>query len=960
MRVALTNAICLGGVSGFWDTRTFVLEKKISTGVLSCQALFLLDFAEAVTGKVTESAAFTRPLLRYNLGMLLILTHEKADFDAIASQLGAYKLFPQSTPLLPRQLNRNVQQFLNLYWDVLPFVDQEEWRRQRVEDVILVDTQNVNSVRGLVREPSVRVIDHHTGQEPREGWSYEVEPVGATTTLLVEMLQANGLTLTAEEATLLLLGIYEDTGSLTYQTSTARDVRAAAWLFEQGAQLDVVRRFLTIPLTTAQQALYDELQGNAEWLQLHGQSIVLATAVAPDNFTDEISSVAHRLREALTPGGLFVLVQLVRDVQLVARSSHENVDAALVAKALGGGGHSRAAAALVVNTPLREVARRVRGLLPEAVEPMAKVAEIMSHGVQTVAPTATVAEAARMMQRSGHEGYPVVDPANGRIEGLLTRHAVDRAVSHELDDLPVSRIMKAGSIVVRPSDSIERVQELMLTEGWGQIPVVAERDNGEATNPIGVVTRTDVLNHFFQSAPETAESDKRALLEQSLAPPLWALVLAAGAAADELNVPLYFVGGLVRDLLLEKPAVDLDMVVEADAIRLVRQLQQQYGGEVHTHRRFGTAKWFTNAAVWRSLTEAHLPEIDAPLDTAALPESVDFVTARTEFYTEPSALPEVERGSIKLDLHRRDFTINTLAIRLDGAHLGELLDFYGGQRDLERGRIRVLHSLSFIDDPTRILRAVRLEQRLRFQIEPRTLELLVDSLPMLSRVTGDRIRHELELALGEAEPVSVMERLAELEVMEHIYPGLRWTEEAAVAFRRVPHFLADPLWRDALPPDSLEFLYFALWVAPLSRTVQEGTVRRLRGRKTTREDVLAVGQLLHRLHALPADARPSEVEQALRPYRPRVLLAGRIFVGQSGAGHLLDHYYREWRHVSTALDGNDLRDMGLKPGPQFAVWLDRLLAARLDGVVDDEAGERQLLAQWIAESGAQEEETAAT
>ncbi len=895
--------------------------------------------------------------------MLLILTHEKTDFDAVASQLGAYKLFPEGIPLLPRHLNRNVQQFLNLYWDVLPFVHAEDWRRQRVDEVVLLDTQNLNSVRGMVKNPRVTVIDHHVGHAPRPDWKCYVEPVGATATLLVEMLQANGLQLSPEEATLMLLGVYEDTGALTYDTATSRDVLAAAWLFEQGAQLDVVRRFLMIPLTPAQQALYDDLQAHAQWLRVQGLPLVIATAVAPASFTDEISSVAHRLRETLTPAGLFVLVQLGQDVQLVARSSHENVDVSVVAKALGGGGHERAAAALVVRTPVLQAAERVKALAPRAVTPMTRVAEIMSYGVQTVSSNLTVDAAARQMRRSGHEGYPVVESENGRIIGLLTRNAVDRAMSHKLGHLPVSRVMRAGAITVRPSESIERVQELMLSEGWGQIPVVADMGgrDGIDVNPIGIVTRTDLLNYWFKPASEASEFDIRDLLARALPSAMWAMVQAVSAAADDLNMPLYFVGGLVRDLLLGKPTIDLDMVVEGDAIRLVRRLQAQFGGEVHTHARFGTAKWFITPDMWDAVSYAfegvpnnHLPNNQPIRDKwrqqLPLPESIDFVTARTEFYNEPSALPEVERGSIKLDLHRRDFTINTLAIRLDGAHLGELLDFYGGQRDLERGLVRVLHSLSFIDDPTRVLRAIRLEQRLGFTIEQRTAELLDSSLPMLARVTGDRIRHEIELALREADPVRVMERLSELGVMQEIYPGLTWTSEMAESFVRLPRFQADPLWQEALPDESLEFLYFALWVAPLPLTVQVGTVTRLKGRKSTRQDVLAVGELLRKLDEFQPDDRPSDVSRELRPYPARVLLAARIVVDASHfKADLLDRYYSVWRRVKTCLSGDDLRAMGLKPGPSYGVWLDTLLAARLDGEIKDEAGELALLRQLAAE-----------
>ncbi|MFN2136462.1 MAG: CBS domain-containing protein [Candidatus Promineifilaceae bacterium] len=880
--------------------------------------------------------------------MQLLMTHEKADFDALASLLGAKKLFPEGTALLPLQMNRNVQQFLNLYWDALPFLRHEDWQRRRVDEVLLVDTSSLNSVRGVVKRPDVHVIDHHLEYTAREGWAYQIEPVGATTTLLVEALQQRGRSLTPEEATLLLLGIYEDTGSLTYDSSTARDARAAAWLLEQGAQLDVVRRFLTVPLTPQQQRLYDDLQANIRWHRLHGQTMAVATAVAPDGFNDEISSVAHRLRETLLPAGLFVLVELGPDVQLVARSSHEEVDVSRVARELGGGGHSRAAAALIVGTSVEEAARRVEAILPNIVTPMATVSEIMSYGVQTITPDATVSDALRQMLRSGHEGYPVVDAEDGRITGLLTRRAVDRAMSHEMGDLPVSRVMRAGEVTVRPSESIDRVQELMLREGWGQIPVVAENvpAGQRYAPPVGIVTRTDLLNYWFRPVEEAEQPDLKQLMEENFSPPMWAMVRVVSEEAAALGMPLFFVGGLVRDLLLQLPATDLDMVVEGDAVALVQSLKKRFGGDVHTHGRFGTGKWFVSPEIWQAVLDASGLDGGAD-DFADLPQTIDFVTARSEFYQEPSALPEVERGSIKLDLHRRDFTINTLAVRLDGAHLGELLDFYGGVRDLDRKLIRVLHSLSFVDDPTRILRAVRLEQRLGFHIEPRTLELIEGDLPMLDRVTGDRIRHEIELALQESDPVRVMERLSELGIMEHIQPGLTWTEQAAGYFARVPAFRRDPVWAGAVPDGALAFLYFALWLAPLPREVQQFTAERLHARRATQDDVLAVNELLEDLCVLPPDAQPSEIAAICRAHQPRVLLAARIILGDEPHGAMLDRYYAEWRHVKSALTGNDLRQMGLEPGPLYAYLLDELLEARLDARVTDEAGEWELLTKLL-------------
>lgn len=876
--------------------------------------------------------------------MQLILTHENADFDAIASQLAASKLYPEATPLLPRRVNRNVQQFLTLYWDVLPFTRPGDWKRRRVDQLVLVDTHSMTSVRGMVRSPQVHVIDHHETQKAHQKWTYELGTVGATTTLLVEKLQAAGLSLLPEEATLLLLGIYEDTGSLTYDTTTAQDIRAAGWLLEKGAQLAVVRQFLNIPLTPAQWQLYEQLQTAVSWIEIGGQSLVVTAVTAPDDFDDEISSVVHRLREALAPVALFVLVQLGQDVQLVARSTHDSVDVAVIAQAMGGGGHPRAAAAIIIGRQLEDVAAQLRELLPQSVQSIATVAEIMSYGVQTLSPAVTVAEAARQMQRFGYEGYPVFDEEAGQLVGLLTRRGVDRAVSHQLEHLPISRVMKAGAITVRPSDSIERVQQLMLDEGWGQIPVLAE--GNKSAKPIGIVTRTDVLNFLFKPSPQTAVSNLRPLLIKSLPPAMWGMVLAVSEAAAALQMPLYFVGGLVRDLLLGHTAVDLDMVVEGDAIKLVRQLQKNYGGEVHTHRRFGTAKWFLTPAIWSSVikeAEEIAPSPLHPFTPSPLPDTIDFVTARSEFYNQPSALPEVTRGSIKLDLHRRDFTINTLALRLDGAYLGELLDFYNGRRDLEQGLIRVLHSLSFVDDPTRMLRAVRLEQRLQFRIEPRTAELLASALPMLDRVTGDRVRHEIELALREPAPAAVLARLDEAGVMAQIHPALHWSPEMTAAFDQVDVVLEEAVWQGERPYRWREFLYFAQWLMPLTPGEKEAVMARLRVRKATREDITSLTQCLAAVDGLPDEPNPSQIEKVLRPYHPRVLLAAYI----TGAAWVKP-YYAEWRDVKTAVTGDDLRALGLKPGPAYGIILDQLLAARLDGQISSEAEEQALLKQILA------------
>jgi tRNA nucleotidyltransferase (CCA-adding enzyme) len=308
----------------------------------------------------------------------------------------------------------------------------------------------------------------------------------------------------------------------------------------------------------------------------------------------------------------------------------------------------------------------------------------------------------------------------------------------------------------------------------------------------------------------------------------------------------------------------------------------------------------------------------------------------------------VEPGSIKLDLHRRDFTINTLAIRLDGDYLGQLLDFYGGRRDLRRGIIRVLHSLSFIDDPTRILRAVRLEQRLGFTIEQNTANLIKDALPLLDRVSGERLRNEIELSLGEANPIQVMERLDAVGVMAQFHPSLHWQPETAAVYARIPGFAADPVWSDIYRTSSPLFFYFAAWLAPFDRAIREVVASRLRVRKSTLENLLELDDLRAGLASLPADARPSQVVLILEPLAPRTLLTARML----GMGPLLDQwlerYVTEWRYVKTGITGDDLRRAGLPPGPVYTQILDKILVARLDGQVTNEQEERALFKSLVA------------
>jgi len=384
---------------------------------------------------------------------------------------------------------------------------------------------------------------------------------------------------------------------------------------------------------------------------------------------------------------------------------------------------------------------------------------------------------------------------------------------------------------------------------------------------------------------------------------------------------------------LGTPIVDVDMVIEGDAIALANCLSKDLGGRVTAHKRFGTAKWMLSKWVWKQVV-GKVPDVD-------LPPSVDFASARTEFYIYPTALPKVERSSIKQDLHRRDFTINTLAIRLDPDHWGELLDFYGGESDLREGIIRVLHSLSFVDDPTRMLRAARLESRLGFRLDPRSEGMIADALPLLKRVSGDRIRHELEQIFDEPEPTRVLRRLDELGVLAHIHPDLRCDRWLQSRFAVLHKGLSCETW--GLQPEDDAFLHLALLAYRLDEAQLETFIGRLKIKRDDADDLRLLPNLRAALPAVGRTRRPSAVYGLLQPF-PARLLAVAWVASDSGRqrGQLL-RYQADWRLAETEIAGDDLKAMGLRPSPLFGQLLDALRDARLDGKVSTRQDEEAFL-----------------
>lgn len=859
--------------------------------------------------------------------MHVVLTHENADFDAIASLLGVAKLHPEAVPVLPSRLNSNVAAFIALYASALPFVTREHWRRRKIKHLTIVDTQKAQSVKGIEDDTPIDYIDHHTPTvELKPGDKLTCENVGATTTLLVERMIEKHVALNSLEATLLALGIYEDTGSFTYGRTTVRDLQAATWLLGAGAALDTVRRFLSIPLNDEQQALLDLLLIQAEHRTIQGYTVVIS-ATQVDKSIAEISRVAHRLGELLDPAAMLTVVQTPSGTHLILRSATDEIDVAEVARIFGGGGHPRAAAATLANVELTSLVADLWAQVGRVARPAVRVAQLMSYGVHTVNADVAIGDLIVTLRRIGHEGYPVVD--EGRVVGLLTRRDADRAVEHGLGRLHVREIMQSGTTTLTPDASVDTMETLIMESGWGQIPVLDSEGK-----LLGIVTRTDLIKHWAQSHPHLTRTEidlTLAQIETIQGAAVARLIDQIADIAKKGAISIYMVGGCVRDLLLQRRNLDLDFVVEGDAIAFAKLIRDKLGGHISSFPPFGTAKWSPDVETLRHL------------DVANLPDHVDFASARNEFYEHPTALPTVYTGSIKLDLLRRDFTINTLAVQI-APHFGRVIDFYGGLQDLQSRLIRVLHSLSFIDDPTRILRAVRFEQRLGFAIEPRSAALIESGLPMLGRITGERVRAELELLFREEQPEAGLKRLKSLGALREIHPALDMPLSTLTLLGELR--MIEPTEADLHPriPDDIWYMIAASIrpeeVAQLcDRLLISGSLRTV---------MIQTADLFQRAMNLETLKLPSDAVAFLDTYDERAVRVLYATGTHVMIRDIVRRYLREWRHIQPATTGHTLIALGLKPGPCFQKILSRLR----DGLLNNEFlhdEESTHVQQWLVE-----------
>jgi len=855
----------------------------------------------------------------------LVVGHANPDFDAYAATVAAAKLFPGSRGVFLGTQNANVRAFHNLHEDFLDFVDLRGLDLGAVERLIVVDTRDparIGELGKVALRPGVDVIvyDHHPPAEgDLEGVDDRSLEVGATTSILVHEIHRQAIALAPLEASLLLLGIHEDTGSLTYPNATAYDAEAVAYLMAAGADMEVLNQFLMRTLDPQQSALLDQLTASLQVWDVNGQRIAVGTAHA-EEYVDSASVLTHYIVEDMGHRVAIAIVGMAERVQVVARSRVHGVDVGEVMARIGGGGHPQAASAAMRDVPVAEAIERIREALHACVRPPLRAKDIASSPVRFVPPGATMAEAFEIMSRWGHGGLPVLEDAT--IVGIVTRKDVDKAARHNLSHAPVRGFMARDIVTIHPDADLVSIERLLATKGIGRLPVVADGDI------IGIVTRKDLLRaehgeeYLDRRVPQArARSTQRFLssIESLLPEEATGSLRVLGRLGDERGVRVHAVGGFVRDMLLGRQNLDIDVVVEGDGVTFAQEAAARLGARVKIHRRFGTAVVVVSKRLY-----------------------VDVTSARTEYYTRPGALPTVERSSLRQDLFRRDFTVNAIAACVNAECFGAIADPFGGLRDLERKTLRVLHSLSFVEDPTRVLRAARFEERFGFKMDGATEELARRTVEMgvIDEVSGARIREEMLDIIDEDSPATVFVRLDDLGVLGVFVPdgteshrvidGLYATERA---YRAVADaFSKTPRRRVAL---------VASLVAGCGRQNAE---RWLKYMRFGREYGLPALELAERADFLGRRLKDRRKMRDSRLYRllepvPDEALVYLWGVGGTLARERIERFVRVLARLKPGVSGADLIEMGLPPSAVFSGILAQALNARLDGIVvgrDDE------------------------
>lgn len=851
--------------------------------------------------------------------MEIITTHINADFDAFASMVAAKKLYPDAEAVFPGSQEKKLREFMDSFHP-FPVKRVREIDFSAVTRLVVVDAKSparLGPLAELLRRPGieVHVYDHHAHEEDDIHGSVEVlEKAGAASTIFAGIFKEKRIKPAPMEATILCLGIYEETGNLLFPSTTEKDVEAVAWLLRCGASLNIVSTYMKTEMSADELVTLNELTRSAKELVIGGLRIVIAKA-SRERYLGDAAHLAHRIMDMEYTDAAIIMLGMEGKILIVGRSRAPELNIAGVMEEFGGGGHPTAASATIKDLPLEIIEEKLVAALNETIKPGKFAMDVMTTPVITMNAGSTIKEAESMMTRYGVNVLPV--ERDGTYQGIISREVVEKSIFHGLMESPVMEFTTTDAATAERYTPIGEVESQMVEQNQRFMPVL------EGGGIVGAITRTDLLRSMYEEhlrrshikkavAEEKMPAGKNlgSWLRNKLPPEIYELLRAAGETAESLNFTAYLVGGSVRDMLRGEENLDMDIVIEGDGIRFAREFGKRLNARVHPHERFGTAKLITRNGF-----------------------KLDVASARTEYYESPAALPVVQVSSIKKDLYRRDFTINTLSVKLNPGEIGKLVDFFGGQRDIKEKTIRVLHNLSFVEDPTRAFRAFRFAERFGFRISRHTENLIKSALKMslFDKLSGSRLYEELLLIFGEKDPVLVIKSLSDFGLLGVIHPNLGLTERLHDLLNSVHDTL---LWFDLLfteeAPEKPRIYLMAL-VAELKDNEKDEALERIAvPPKVKRHVVGGIREAGEALRPLPLKD-PALIHEALSRLGLETLLYAMSLTRSDEKKKEISRYLLELRRTATDITGEDLKHMGIPPGPIYSRLLKDALKEKMRG-----------------------------
>jgi|SRR5690625_3987293 len=845
----------------------------------------------------------------------IIMSHVNTDFDALASLIAAKKLYPDARVVIPNEQTAPVRQFLTIYRDTFDLTEDHQIDWEEVTDLILVDTASLSRLGNYTKklDPdklSITVYDHHPpGSNDADANERFVEPVGATVTLLIEKMIEQKIPVSSFEATLFGLGIYTDTGSFTFPNTTDRDFQAASFLMKNNMNLEIIQRFADYKLTPDQQNLLNQLYRGAKTYYKDGLKFIVS-AYQIDVYLRELATITDKLLDISGADTVVTIVKMEKSVHIVGRGNSGRVDLTPLLRKFDGGGHPQAGSATVKRSELDDVVEQVNSHLDLILKPAITAEDIMTSPVKMIPPDTKIEEAGRLMYRYGHSGYPVVE--DDHLIGIITRRDLDKANHHGLGHAPIKAYMSRNPVTIKPETTIEEMQKLIIDNNIGRLPVM------EDGQPVGIVTRTNIIEvlHSQKLSDGLRQPEVKNLkneMKRQLPARTYAMLDDISRTAERADVPVYLIGGIVRDLFLERPNEDIDIVVEGNGIDFANHLQADYGGRVKIHENFGTATW------------------DHPSKL-----SIDVTSARVEYYDRPASLPDVELSTLNEDLYRRDFTINSMALCLNPEIFGDLVDPFKGQADLRSKTIKVLHNLSFIEDPTRILRAVRFETRFNFLMDKQTESLALNSMARMKDLSAHRIVEEMKRMFKDEKPPETIRRLFELQFWQQFgadddirQNSFVHASQLDMMYETHPHFRTNKIsWFD----------YFIIPFYHSGKTQLAGTFALTRHNNKFLQDV---GDLAE-IDGWEKIKGVGNFHRFLKDFTDDAILFFIAKENFKNEDNIIS--YLEKRHdIPSLLTGEDLIQQGFKPGRHF-----REILIALDIVVlDGEIKTKEAALEWL-------------